>query len=101
MNFDRQALYKHIGCAGSDLNVVSYDATAGQTYGLQAKVDKIADYFEKHRPYAVSPDHLLYRVKQEWTAGLGPVASWFLWLGIRTLAKKVVFWLWKHYNSQN
>ena len=93
---DRSRLYKHCGCdtTSSLFPAMSYP----QAYGLQAKVDKIVQQFEKHRPSISTQPAMLRQIKAEWTAGLGPIASALMWMAIRALARKVVIWLWNNYN---
>ena len=96
----RKSLYRHIGCDKLDWKAVEYGGhTTSSIYGAQAKVDKVVDYYDKHWPFVTSEKEMLQKIRQEWTAGLGPVASWLLWMGIKTLAKKVVLWLWKNYTN--
>lgn len=93
----RSNLYKHCGCdtaTACGLTVGHYD----QAYGLQAKVDKIVQQYEKHRPNASTQPAMLRQIKAEWTAGLGPIASALMWMAIRALARKVIIWLWNNYN---
>ncbi len=95
----RRSLYQHVGCYSMDWATTFGGCPPDQVYGAQAKVDKIVDYYDKHRVFVTSEKEMLQHIRQEWTAGLGPVASWLLWMGIKTLAKKVVLWLWKNYTS--
>jgi hypothetical protein len=37
-------------------------------------------------------------IRQEWTAGLSPIAAWLMWLAMQTLIKAVVLWLWNYYS---
>jgi hypothetical protein len=96
MNFeDRQKLYKHCHCdtaSACSSSVGHYD----QAFGLQAKVDKIVQYYEKNKDIALTQPEMVKRIRQEWTAGLGPVAAWLMWTAIRFLVKRVVIWLWNH-----
>lgn len=87
-----RGLYKELGCGP--------DAMRGnpQAYGLQRKVEKIHEYCLKHQYSCKSQKQLLNMVRQEWTAGLGPVASWLMWMAIQSLAKWVVLRFWKHYS---
>jgi hypothetical protein len=93
----RRELYEHLGC--STVNAVTgfpgkrYE----QVFGLQAKADKIVAYYEKHRVFCSTQKQLIARIKNEWTAGLGPVASWLMWMAIKTLVTQVVRWLWSRY----
>jgi hypothetical protein len=42
---------------------------------------------------------MISQVRAEWTAGLGPMASWFMWMAMKFLIKQVVIWLWNYYHS--
>jgi hypothetical protein len=93
---DMLELYKVTGC--SDAALPGLQANP-QCYGRRAKVDRIALYCEKHIDSCDTADELLDRVRQEWTAGLGPIASTLMWWAIRSLVKQVVLWIWKRYSS--
>ena len=67
--------------------------------GKRAKVDRIHRYYQKHERRVSSKAQMVDIVRQEWTAGLGPVASWFMWMAIKYLVKQVVLWLWGYYHS--
>jgi|688.fasta_scaffold00458_41 hypothetical protein len=96
---ERRELYKHLKCdtswiVGSVRDSVSYS----QAFGLQAKVDKIVAYYEKHHIFCTSPEEMIGRIRNEWVAGLGPIASWLMWMAIKNLVTQVVRWLWSRYN---
>lgn len=94
----RRELYKHLKCdtswiVGSLHDSVSYS----QAFGLQAKADKVVAYYEKHRIFCTSQKEMIGRIRNEWTAGLGPIASWLMWMAIKTLVTQIVRWLWSRY----
>lgn len=95
----RRELYKHLGC--STAHAVSSGVTRGigydQAFGLQAKADKVVAYYEKHRIFCTSQKEMIGRIRNEWTAGLGPIASWLMWMAIKTLVTQIVRWLWSRY----
>lgn len=71
-----------------------------QAEGKRAKVDRIYRYYQKHSRFTNDPKVITQRVREEWTAGLGPVASWLMWQAIKYLVKAVVMWIWKYQTTQ-
>jgi hypothetical protein len=71
-----------------------------QAEGKRAKVDRIHRYYLKHAKYTDRPDIIAKQVLKEWTAGLGPVASWLMWMAVKYLVREVVMWLWNYYHVQ-
>ena len=91
-------LYNHLGC-GTASAVTGFPAKGyEQTFGLQAKVDRAVAYYEKHRKPGTNQKQVIGLIKAEWTAGLGPIASWLMWMAIKTLVTQIVRWLWTRYN---
>ena len=90
-------LYEHIGCdtvsAVRGIPVANYE----QAFGLQAKVDRVVKYYEKHRSTSSNQKQVISQIRNEWTAGLGPIASWLMWMAIKTLVTQIVRWLWSRY----
>jgi hypothetical protein len=88
-----QDLYREMGCepslCGSD----------GKARGLRAKVDKTYQYFHEVMPSVSYEKQALKAVRDKWTAGLGPVSSYLMWMAIRFLVTRVVSFLWKRYTS--
>lgn len=87
-------LYEHFG--------VGYPTALGSTAqddGKRAKIDKTQQYFDEGRHTFKTQKDAVNYVKQKWTVGLGPVASWLMWMAIRQIAMRVTIWLWKRYNS--
>lgn len=71
-----------------------------QAEGKRAKIDRIHQYYLKHAKYTDKPALIVSQVRKEWTAGLGPVASWLMWQAMKYLIKTVVMWLWNYYHVQ-
>jgi hypothetical protein len=95
----RTQLYKHLHCdtASAVGSGVSRGIGYERAFGLQAKTDRVVGYYEKHRVFCTRQKELIGRIKNEWTAGLGPIASWLMWMAIKTLVTQVVRWLWNRY----
>lgn len=94
----RRELYKHLKCDTSWIVGSLYDSVSyNQAFGLQAKADKVVAYYEKHRIFCTSQKEMIGRIRNEWTAGLGPIASWLMWMAIKTLVTQIVRWLWNRY----
>ena len=95
----RRQLYVHIGCdtASAVTGAAGKPASFERAFGLQAKTDKVVAYYEKHRVFCTTQKEMITRIKNEWTAGLGPIASWLMWMAIKTLVTQVVRWLWSRY----
>lgn len=94
----RRELYKHLKCDTYWIAASQRDSlTYSQTFGLQAKADRVVGYYEKHRVFCTTQKEMITRIKNEWTAGLGPIASWLMWMAIKTLVTQVVRWLWSRY----
>lgn len=89
-------LHKEFGCEYQYLGVGKVDATL---VGKRAKIDKIHQYFRESYPNAATKQQAVQSVREKWTAGLGPVESWLMWMAIRFLARQVVSWLWERYNK--
>lgn len=88
-----QDLYRAMGCepslCGSD----------GKSRGLRAKVDKTYQYFHETLSACTTEKQAVQAVRQKWTAGLGPVSSYLMWMAVRFLVTRVVSFLWKRYTS--
>ncbi len=63
------------------------------------KIDRIHQYFMANLGRAKSPADMRKLIEDEWTAGLGPIATWLMWAAIRMLIKQVVIWLWNRYSK--
>lgn len=70
-----------------------------QADGKRAKVDRIHRYYLKHERRVQSVDQMIRVIRDEWTAGLGPIASFLMWTAMKWLIKSVVVWLWNYYHS--
>lgn len=93
----RRQLYEHLGCDTASAVRGTPVANYEQAFGLQAKADKVVAYYEKHRVFCTSQKEMIGRIRNEWTAGLGPIASWLMWMAIKTLVTQIVRWLWNRY----
>ena len=95
----RRQLYVHLGCDTASAVTFANGKPAAfeQAFGLQAKADRVVGYYEKHRIFCTTQKEMITRIKNEWTAGLGPIASWLMWMAIKTLVTQVVRWLWSRY----
>lgn len=93
----RRELYEHIGCDTSSPVRGTAVRDHDQAFGLQAKVDRVVGYYVVHRFACTTQKEMITRIKNEWTAGLGPIASWLMWMAIKTLVTQVVRWLWSRY----
>lgn len=83
---------------GVGLPTTSFGSTPHDD-GKRAKIAKIHQYFEESYPNATTKQRAIQAVREKWTAGLGPVESWLMWMAIRFLARQVVSWLWERYNK--
>lgn len=98
MNYEtRKNLYVHLGCDTATAIARAGGGGFEKSFGMQAKADKVVAYYEKHRVFCDSQQELIGRIRNEWTAGLGPIASWLMWMAIKTLVTQVVRWLWSRY----
>jgi hypothetical protein len=88
-------LYQAFDCRPSALGLGGNPTADGK----RAKVDRIHRYYLKHETRVHSVDEMISQVRAEWTAGLGPMASWFMWMAMKFLIKQVVIWLWNYYHS--
>ena len=89
-------LYREFGCEYRYTSVGTVDTVL---VGKRAKIDKTRQYFDEGRHTFKTQKDAVNYVKQKWTVGLGPVASWLMWMAIRQIAMRVAVWLWKRYNS--
>lgn len=90
-----QKLYKHFNCQPSTLGW----GGDPQSDGKRAKIDRTHRYFLKHEFRVSSCGQMTRIVRDEWTAGLGPVASWLMWQAIKAIVIPVIKWLWNYYHS--
>lgn len=86
-------LYQQFQCAPTFLGKAGHPNSEGK----RAKVSRIYRGFFLYAPVCQRPEQVVQAIRKEWTAGLSPIAAWFMWFAIRTLVVQVVRWLWREY----